>query len=222
MPALRYALPFAPSESESWPWCIRSPICAARGMRPHFGCDGVCPTCGKMCWDTMSMCPRVPSVWTLWWKATWCESWLAITSSTRSVWTPGCKSKRRQPVRTAVPLCCECKEKTHLGMLNQTVWQQSLHADAVCVHHARDLDFATEQLNQPATTDVTLFPLWNTTSLGNVAYLSLYSPTKRLRARYNDIREQFVAWKHYHCAQQQIYHTVYAVFGAMAVSLILW
>ena len=70
--------------------------------------------------------------------------------------------------------------------------QQALFADGVCKQRAKDPDFCTNQMPQQGEEK---FHVWNTTSVGNCAYLAINGPTQEIRDGYRESVERYCAWR---------------------------
>ena len=70
--------------------------------------------------------------------------------------------------------------------------QQALFVDAVCKSRARFLGFAQAQVPTPGRE---AFHVWNTTSVGNMAYMALNAPTPELKETYRQSVERYVRWR---------------------------
>jgi hypothetical protein len=71
--------------------------------------------------------------------------------------------------------------------------QQALFADQVCKTRARFLGFAQEQA---PVLGYESFHIWNTTSVGNCAYMALHAPTPELREKYRSAVERYRQWRY--------------------------
>ena len=78
---------------------------------------------------------------------------------------------------------------TWSGLLSMPIKEQAKYADGICVRHAFDRAFLADALSEGNH-----FEDWNRTSVGNMAFVALYSP-----APYNDKARarlrRFIAWK---------------------------
>jgi hypothetical protein len=70
--------------------------------------------------------------------------------------------------------------------------QQAQYADQWCRMKATDLTFATQQAETP---DGPQYEMWNTTAVGNMAYMSLHAPTPELRSKYCNLLEGYCQWR---------------------------
>lgn len=82
---------------------------------------------------------------------------------------------------------------------------QAQYADAVCVAMAQDRRFLTEQLDSIKTLNGCDYPAWNATSIGNIAYLLLYSPLENEeRDSLENLLTEYGKWKvHKHSSRIQ-------------------
>lgn len=62
-----------------------------------------------------------------------------------------------------------------------SVGKQSEYADTVCIEHSKDIEFLKEQFKDIALNDPFTFQNMNSTSVGNMAYLSLHAPLEDVR-----------------------------------------
>jgi len=71
--------------------------------------------------------------------------------------------------------------------------QQSNYADQWCQKMAKDEEFALSQL--VGLDEEKNYSLWNSTSVGNCAYMVLHAPTDDLRQKYAEGLSRYCTWK---------------------------
>jgi hypothetical protein len=74
------------------------------------------------------------------------------------------------------------------------VEEQAQYADQWCQQKATDLAFASEQIST-SEQEGPRYEMWNTTAVGNVAYLALHAPTEELKSKYRNLLEGYCQWK---------------------------
>lgn len=70
---------------------------------------------------------------------------------------------------------------------------QAQYADKWCQQMSVNEQFATT--GAAGMDEESTFPGWNTTSVGNCAYMALHAPTKNLRALYKQTLAHYCQWK---------------------------
>jgi hypothetical protein len=77
------------------------------------------------------------------------------------------------------------------SILDLPLEEQAQYADAICRNFASDIVFHQQQLNGFGENN---FHMWNTTSIGNIAYMSLHAP-EPYKQQYKKIFEEYKQWK---------------------------
>lgn len=61
-------------------------------------------------------------------------------------------------------------------IINKTRIAQSSYADIICTSNINNIEFIKEKMDSVNPNDTSDFEIFNTTSIGNLAFLSLYAP----------------------------------------------
>ncbi len=75
-------------------------------------------------------------------------------------------------------------------LIHKTVEEQSLYADIVCRSNVNE-PWLHEQISEM---DPGMFCVWNTTSVGNVAYVALHASNASIRRRCVEILDEYRHW----------------------------
>jgi hypothetical protein len=75
-------------------------------------------------------------------------------------------------------------------LIHKTVEEQSLYADLVCRSNVNE-PWLHEQISEM---DPGMFCVWNTTSVGNVAYVALHASNASIRRRCVEILDEYRHW----------------------------
>jgi len=78
--------------------------------------------------------------------------------------------------------------------------QQALFADGVCKQNATNEEFCKQQMPVEGKEK---FHVWNTTAVGNCAYIAVHGPTQEIRDGYRQAVERYSAWREDQEAQSQ-------------------
>ena len=84
-------------------------------------------------------------------------------------------------------------EDVRLQVWTLPIEEQAKYADGVCRANVNNIDFHERQLNDVRSVTPN-YPMWNTTSVGNVAFLALNAPTESYRQKYQEMLEGYIEW----------------------------
>lgn len=68
--------------------------------------------------------------------------------------------------------------------------EQAAYADIICRNSTNNIEFC-----QKTDFKEEEFPIWNTTSVGNVAYIALNAPTQELKDKYREGLTKYCEWR---------------------------
>lgn len=82
-------------------------------------------------------------------------------------------------------------------MPSSSVAEKARHASQDCINNVNNNEFVAAQLDEGE--DESMFPEWEATAVGNLAYIAIHSPSPELRKRASQLMYKHNAW-----LQQQI------------------
>ena len=91
---------------------------------------------------------------------------------------------------------CHTPRTTLLSVARLPIEGQMAYADHICAAHATDSEFADDQMRDLVDDPQweRQFHLWNVTSIGNMAYMSVHAPTERHRQFYRTVLQSYIDW----------------------------
>ncbi len=73
--------------------------------------------------------------------------------------------------------------------------EQAEYVDGIVIKMAKDEDFCNSQIKSSRDCGKTGYYVWNNTSIGNCAYISLNGPTQKIRDEYLKELHDYCLWK---------------------------
>lgn len=96
-----------------------------------------------------------------------------------------------------LPIPLEQLERDRNLLSSMTTEEQARYADGVCVANANSTEFHNRQLKHVRDRGPN-YPVWNTCSVGNTAYMALHAPPE-YREEYKQLLQGYFDWKNSQC-----------------------
>ena len=85
-------------------------------------------------------------------------------------------------------------KKVKSKIIDWPIEKQAEYADEICIENINDIEFIKEQMDAVNINDKSVFKTFNTTSIGNLAYLVLNAP-KEYAGKAKNILENYKSYK---------------------------